>query len=351
MAIALAAMWLGLPTAAQAQAPDDDLRLDDEPELEPRGPRPITRTLRRPPRPAPLPLPLGEVEPPTIDIITEAGEEAPPKIGASIVLEKEKVVWDPRWRKFQLADWIFTGVSLASTVGGLLIPSNAERWRTRNDFDVAVRNALRLDGFDARFVARDASDITLMLSLNQLLVDTLVVTWWGHDADTVAWEMALMNTETIAFNAGLNMLVSGLASRERPYAAECVGEAQEERRDCRGAKLLQSFYSGHTSTTFAVASATCMHHAMLPLYGGGVADVVPCLTSIALAGATGTLRIVADQHWASDVLVGAAMGTFSGIAVPYFLHYAWGPPEAPEPDAISLRVVPLPTGATLMGVF
>ena len=68
-------------------------------------------------------------------------------------------------------------------------------------------------------------------------------------------------------------------------------------------------------------------------------------------GTTGALRIVADQHWASDVLVGAAVGTFSGLAVPYFLHYGWGEPEEQRPDEVSISILPLPTGGMLSGAF
>ncbi|HHH30289.1 MAG TPA: phosphatase PAP2 family protein [Polyangiaceae bacterium] len=222
----------------------------------------------------------------------------------------------------------------------------------RNAFDEAVRNTLRPNEQGHRNVARDASDIMLMLSINQVLVDTLIVTWWGHDADTVAYNMALMNIEAIAFNTALNQLVGGLASRERPYRVECDQLPDEElRSDCRGRKRFRSFYSGHASTTFAVAGLTCMHHAQLPLYGGGFADVLPCVASFAIAGTTGTLRLVADQHWATDVLVGAAMGTFSGLAVPYFLHYGWGEPEEHQPDEISIRILPLPTGGMVSGMF
>jgi membrane-associated phospholipid phosphatase len=299
------------------------------------------------PRPAP--------EPAAVDIITRAGEDdRPPEKQASITLDEgQKVVWDDSWRPFGTADWIFTGVNVGLAVGGVVIPPNESRWQNRNGLDVAVRNTLRPNKLTDRLIARDASDVMLMLAINQLLVDTLVVTWWGHDADTVAWNMALINVEMVTFNTALNQLAGGLASRERPYRVECdMGDSDEQRRDCRGSKRFRSFYSGHTSTTFAAAGATCMHHAHLPLYGGGLADVVPCVLTMAMAGTTGALRLVADQHWASDVMVGAAMGTFSGLAVPYFLHYAWDDrPLALENDTISVNLLPLPTGGAITGAF
>jgi membrane-associated phospholipid phosphatase len=286
--------------------------------------------------------------------------KAPPARQPSIETAK-KVRWDPRWQRFELANYLSSAGLLAVSIGALAIPPDEERWTETNSFDNSVRNALRLNGRDYQFIARDASDILLAASLNQLLVDSLVVTWWGHDNGDVAWQMALMSVEALAYNTAVNSLVSGLTSRQRPYAYpiegtpgadRCVGDANERLEDCFGNKRYRSFYSGHTSVTFAVAGLTCMHHAHLPLYGGGAGDVIACVTGFALAGGTGVLRIVSDQHWMSDVLVGAAIGTFNGLAIPWLLHYRTRDlPKKPKAGEIDLRVLPGPMGATMMGVF
>jgi len=287
-----------------------------------------------------------------VDIITAAGKaERPPPRKPSIGTQGPALRWDPAWRPFGVGNFVGTGLMIGLAVGSLAIPPDEDRWSTANAFDNSVRNVLRLDGSRARFAARDTSDITLMLSINQLLVDSLVVTWWGYDAGQVALQMTLMNIEAIAFNSGLNGVVTGISSRERPYRKTCVGDAATELRDCRSNKRYRSFYSGHTSTAFTAAGLTCMHHSHLPLYGGGVADALICVGSFGIAAATGTLRVVSDQHWASDVLVGAAMGTFSGVAIPWLFHYRTGDLPEPSPDEISVSVVPTPTGAILTGVF
>lgn len=307
-----------------------------------------TKKPRKPP--APKPKPKGEV-----DVISGAGHpERPPERRASLrPSAPDQVRWNPAWRPFELFDYVSTGLLLTGTFASLALPTVADRWTTVNDFDASVREGLRLDGFEARERARDASDILLVFSVNQLLVDTLIVTWWGHDAGTVAYEMGLMNVQALAFNSAINGLVAGLASRERPYGVDdCVGANETELLDCRTNKRYRSFFSGHSSTTFAIAGLTCMHHAHLPLYGGGAVDALACIASFGVAAGTATLRVVSDQHYASDVLVGAAFGTLSGTLIPWLLHYRTGQmPEPPKPGEVSLQLMPTPTGAHLTGAF
>lgn len=288
-----------------------------------------------------------------VDVITSAGRLAlPAEYQPSIVLEGKKVTWDPRWKEFDLGNWVATGAALAIGFGALAIPPTRDRWTRPTEFDWEARRALLPETVSQRKTAADASDILLTLSVNTLLVDTLIVTWWGHDADTVAYQMALINVETLAFNTALWGLVAGFASRERPYGREICGDNDDERPGgCGSSNRFRSFYSGHASTSFAAAAATCMHHAHLPLYGGGFPDALACGFSLAVAGGTATLRVVGDRHWLSDVMMGAAMGTFSGLAVPYFLHYRGGNLPEVSGDEISVNLVPMPTGAMLTGVF
>jgi membrane-associated phospholipid phosphatase len=291
-----------------------------------------------------------------VDVITAAGvDEGPPKRMPSIKSDvpELQVKWDPAWQRFELGNYIGTGIMLAATIGSLAIPPSASRWRQTNSFDVGARNALRLNSLSGRNTARDASDILLVVSTNWLVVDTLIVSWWGHDAGDVAWEVAMMSVEALAFNNAINGLVSAFASRQRPYGTDlCESEEGEKLRDCNGSKRYRSFFSGHSSTTFAVAGLTCMHHAHLPLYGGGAPDVMACASAFGIAAGTAALRVVGDQHWTSDVLVGAAFGTFSGLFIPWVLHYRTGDlPDKVDTGGVSFQVVPSPTGGSITGAF
>jgi membrane-associated phospholipid phosphatase len=274
---------------------------------------------------------------PSIDLTTDAGEP--------------RVRWKPEWRRANVGDYLIGGGLLAATVATLAIPPDESRWTTEqsNPFDDAVREEMRLENVDNHYLARDGSDVTLLLTLNQVLVDTLIVAWWAHDADTVAWEMTVINVQALGINNLMQGAIAGFASRERPYGRDrCIGQAAEQIEDCRSTKRYRSFYSGHASTSATLAALTCVHHAHIPLYGGGWPEAVPCFTSVGLAIATATLRVVGDQHWASDVIVGSGLGALTGAIVPLLLKYQGGVGDDEGPRAM---LGPAGGGFGVLGVF
>ncbi|WP_437677334.1 phosphatase PAP2 family protein [Sorangium sp. So ce131] len=278
---------------------------------------------------------------------TAAGPRRPPPA--------RQVAWDPRWPRFRVGEYVATGVVAATAFATLAIPPVEGRWTGVSGFDRSAREVMRIGSDRNREFARDASDLLLVLTTNHLAVDALLVAWWGHGRGSVAWQLAMIDIETLALNAAVNGVVAGFASRERPYRAQCGGPEELQDRDCRGSKRYRSFYSGHSSTAFTAAGLTCSHHARLPLYGGGAADALACGASLATAAAVATLRVVSDQHFATDALTGAALGTLTGFGVPWLLHYRGGARAvdagAPRGDGVSIRFVPAPLGGYLVGRF
>jgi membrane-associated phospholipid phosphatase len=268
-----------------------------------------------------------------------------------------KVAWDPDWPRFRIAEYFATGIFAGISFAALAIPDDDGRWTSRNGFDDGVRDAMRFENKRARYAAGDASDLTLTLSLNHLLIDSVVVAWWGHGRTSVAGQMTLINFETIAFTTAVTSLIKSITARERPYFRECSTDRElAALDDCESVDRYRSFFSGHTSTAFAAAGLTCMHHAHLPLYGGGVNDALACIVGVAIATSTGALRIASDNHYASDVLGGAAIGLASGLGLPWLLHYRGGAKanrasDSDERSSVSVRLVPGPMSGTLVGEF
>ncbi len=260
---------------------------------------------------------------------------------------------DWRWPTFQLYQ---LGISIgqgALALGSVAIPGGP-RWTGTNGFDEAARNGLRLTDPESSLYARDASDVGLAVLLNMQLVDTLIVTWWYHDKGSTAFQMGLIDLQTISFSASLNSLVAGAVGRERPYGrAICDEEPEASSSDCAGNNRYRSFFSGHATAAFTLAGLTCVHHMNLPLYGGGPVEAIPCVGTMVAAGAVSLLRVASDQHYLSDVLMGAAFGTASGFAMPYLFHYAWGPEDgdAADPAKPTVAIAPSGLGLSAVGTF
>jgi membrane-associated phospholipid phosphatase len=88
------------------------------------------------------------------------------------------------------------------------------------------------------------------------------------------------------------------------------------------------------------------------LFGDPFADAVTCGVTLASAGAVGMLRIVSQKHYVTDVLTGAAVGTASGLGIPWLLHYGPLASVAPKSDSgLAWTVVPLDNGLAVGGVF
>jgi membrane-associated phospholipid phosphatase len=90
-----------------------------------------------------------------------------------------------------------------------------------------------------------------------------------------------------------------------------------------------SFFSGHTANAFALATVIAEYYDYNPWLSAGV---------YTLAGLTGFSRVYDDEHWASDVIVGAAIGY--GIGRLCMNSKKWKPRVSPvyEPSGGSIGI-------------
>lgn len=257
------------------------------------------------------------------------------------------------WPRFSTAEWVSTGAFAALAISAQFIPPRDEPLRGGWLADETVRDAVALGSLNDQRAVRDMSDVLLsLITAYPYLVDALVVTAWYRESRDAAWQMTLINAQTMAITVGVQSLVKALTSRERPFGRTCGGLRSETWRDCDSNNRYHSFFSGHAAGAFASAGLICSHHVHLKLYGGGAPDVAACAASYAVAAAIGAMRVAGDQHYLSDVLVGAAVGTVAGLGVPWLLHYRHTPRarDRGEPH-LSVQLVPMGAGAGLTGVF
>ena len=238
-------------------------------------------------------------------------------------------------------DYALTGIFAVGALSADLWmrPPTRSPWRGGALFDDDVRGALRLDSATSRSraaIASDALELTVLVAMPLLDLSFAA----GRGQASSGWRMLVIDMELLAATRLLVVVEKNLVGRERPYQRECDGDDDEA--DCGTPESRRSFVSGHAALSFAAAGLVCVEHLELDLFGGGAGDTAACVVATAIAGATGVLRIVADRHYATDVLAGAAVGFVSGWVLPYLLHY--------RSDGPALTVLVPMLGDELVGI-
>ena len=203
------------------------------------------------------------------------------------------------------------GGALSEIIGDRFSPSSCS-WCTPDGFDERVGSHLVWE--------RHTSLANALSWLTGFVGPPLLpfVTGQHVDRERLGQDFALM-AETWALNDAVNQVIKHIVARRRPFAH------RDPSVTSTGANV--SFYSGHTSGSFAIVMALYRAHRIRqdPDAGRLLAIGLP------LAAATGYLRIAADKHWATDVFTGAAVGSAFGALIPE-LH-ARGSPVSIQPVA------------------
>ena len=158
-----------------------------------------------------------------------------------------------------------------------------------------------------------------------------------------AADLGLHGTEALFLGAQLGALLKGIVGRARPYVnVDQPHDYQLFRGFHHGANDFRSMPSGHAIAAFAAASAVTSETKRWwpksvwyigPVMYGGAAVV-------------GWSRMFDNKHWASDVITGAAIGTFAGLKVVHF-HHVTKPDNWFDRTLLGARVEPTADGALL----
>jgi membrane-associated phospholipid phosphatase len=243
------------------------------------------------------------------------------------------VEWSDAWPRVHLWEAID---AVALTVGDtefedhVPLPTRAT-WNSPILFDTWARNLLRGRTAAIQSFASTSTDIAYKAgALVPFLVDDYFAAASVHQNADVAWQLAVIDFQSFGIAGLVSLTAEHAVGRARPYTLSCDANGQvvdaqgHVIQTCGTANDFRSFYSGHATATATTAGLVCVHHQHLPLFGGGFADLAPCLLMIGVSVATGILRVVYDEHWASDVVVGWADGVLSGYVLPSLLHFGFG---------------------------
>ena len=143
--------------------------------------------------------------------------------------------------------------------------------------------------------------------------------------DTSEWlTIAVMYTETFLLTNGIKELTKTLVFRPRPYM---YFDGYPQKKIDEG-DWEDSFFSGHTAHAFSGAAFTSFVFAKY--YPDSPWRYAVTAGTFALAAATGIMRVAGGNHFVTDVLVGAAVGTACGFLVPW-IHTKIGGTKSGSP--------------------
>lgn len=228
--------------------------------------------------------------------------------------------------------------TVSNTVGKAALAPDRCRWCEPPGFDASIRDSLRWDDSGDAHVA---SNLAAFVATPVASVALLAAAGRHDGAPPRDWLIdAVIVTEAAALGAVLTQIVKFSVGRERPHVHALREDDKPLVENPSESNL--SFFSGHTSLAFSIATSAGTVASQRRYRWAPVVWAV----GLPLAASAGYFRIGADKHWASDVLLGAVIGSAVGVGVPSLLH------RRVEPGGgVELTVVPTGRGIALLGVF
>jgi len=171
-----------------------------------------------------------------------------------------------------------------------------------SSYDRSIRDSLRWTATERAATISNLSGYLLapVVALGSLALATDDRSWGGWIDD------AIPVIEAAAVAGLLNQTVKFAVGEQRPL----VHFAPSDRPPTHDDNL--SFYSGHTTLAFAVATAA----GEVARRRGYRAAPAIYATGYALGALTGYLRMAADRHYFTDIATGAATGIVIGLVIP-----------------------------------
>lgn len=196
---------------------------------------------------------------------------------------------------------------------------------------------------EKRFLQKTATAVnTVVLPGSVIIGPSLYIAGRLSKSHRLA-DLGLHGTEALVVGELLGVAMKGFFGRERPYVDPANPDPDDWQllRGFGDNDGYRSFPSGHSLAAFAAAAAVTSETSRWwpstrwiigpAMYGGA-----------AMAGAS---RMYNNRHWASDVVVGAAIGTFAGNKVVRYHHS--NPGNRVDEWLINFTVTPTAAGNAL----
>jgi len=166
-----------------------------------------------------------------------------------------------------------------------------------------------------RIISRSSVGARLLGHPGAVILGSAVYAGGRLSGNDNAARLGLHTAEAVLVGNFITGTLKYVAGRKRPYASPGHPDDFKLFRGFKGDSV-RSFPSGHTTSAFAAAAAATAETGYIwkegkPFVGGVL---------FTAAGIVGLSRMYHNAHWASDVVVGAAIGSFVGWKVVRYSH-------------------------------
>jgi len=198
----------------------------------------------------------------------------------------------------------------AALFGGLTVATVAIAPLDRRIADALLDSTVQAN----RFFGQVAAFVRTVADPGSVIIGVSLYTYGRLAKDERAADLGLHGTEALAIGTLTGTFLKGVFGRERPYVKRDPHSYKFGRGF--GQDRFRSFPSGHTIAAFAAAAAVTSETRRW--WKGSDWVVGPLLYGG--AALTGASRMYHNRHWASDVIMGAAIGTMAGLKVVRYSH-------------------------------
>ena len=164
--------------------------------------------------------------------------------------------------------------------------------------------------------ADKASDIGSVLAVAPLAIGGIA--WYnGNSTGGEFATFTVMFLQAVGIGNGINVAMRSLEIWPRPYmyapSTSSGTEAGKEKAEKAKPEAYGSFFSGHATAAFTVATFT--DEWFRTTYPNSPYKGIVRATAYSLAGLESMLRVAAGKHYLTDVVVGALVGTGVSIGI------------------------------------